>query len=83
MGYTSKKLSLAEARYPITKMECLAVVWGIKRFKLYLAGKRFNMQTDHKPLNYLKDGAYQNNRVFRWDIPGKDNVGADLWSRTF
>ena len=30
VGYTSKKLSLAEARYPIIKKECLAVVWGIK-----------------------------------------------------
>ena len=81
-GYTSKKLSLAEAKYPIIEKECLAVVWGIRRFKLYVAGKRFTPQTDHKPLKYLKDAAYQNDRVFHWamavqeysfsveDIPG-------------
>ena len=37
VGYASKKLSLAEAKYPIIKKECLAVMWGIRRFKLYLA----------------------------------------------
>ena len=61
---------------------------GIRHFKLYLAGKRFTLQTDHKPLKYLKDAAYQNYRVFRWamavqeysfcveDIPSKENFGA-------
>ena len=92
--YASKKLNLTEARYPIIEKECLAVVWGIKRFKLYLAGRRFTLQTDHKPLKYLKDALYQNDRVFRWavavqdysfrvqDIPGKENIGADFLSRT-
>ena len=47
IGYASKKLSLAESKYPIIKKECLTVVWGIRRFKLYLAGKRFTLQTDH------------------------------------
>ena len=94
IGYASKKLNLTEARHPIIETECLAVVWGIKRFKLYLAGRRFTLQTDHKPLRYLKDAVYQNDRGFRWevtvqeysfrvgDIPGKENVGADFLSRT-
>ena len=94
VGYASKKLNLTEARYPIIEKECLAVVWGIKRFKLYLAGRRFTLQTDHKPLKYLKDVSYQNDRVFRWavgvqeysfrveDIPGRENIGADFLSRT-
>ena len=94
VGYASKKLNLTEARYPIIEKECLAVVWGIKRFKLYLAGRRFTLQTDHKPLKYLKDASYQNDRVFRWavavqeysfrveDIPERENIGADFLSRT-
>ena len=57
VGYASKKLNLAEAKYPIIEKECMAVVWGIRRFKLYLAVKRFTLQTDHKPLKYLKDAA--------------------------
>ena len=94
VGYASKKLSLAEAKYPIIEKECLTVVWGIRCFKLYLAGKRFTLQTNHKPLKYLKDAAYQNDCVFHWaiavqeysfreeDIPGKENIGADFWSQT-
>ena len=53
-------------------------MWGIKRFKLYLAGKRSTFLTD-KPLKYLKDADYQNDRVE--DIPMKENVAADFWSR--
>ena len=94
IGYASKKLGLAEAKYPIIEKECLAVAWGIRHFKLYLAGKRFTLQTDHKPPKYLKDAAYQNNHVFLWtmtvqeysfrveDIPSKENIGADFWSQT-
>ena len=94
VGYASKKLSLAEAKYPIIEKGCLAVMWGIRRFKLYLAGKRFTLQTDHKPLKYQKDADFQNDCVFRWamalqkysfrveDIPGKENIGPDFWSRT-
>ena len=94
VGYAIKKLSPAEVKYPIIEKECLAVVWGIEHFKLYLAGKRFALQTDHKPLKYQKDAVYQNECVFRWamvvqeyffhveDIPGKENIGADFWSRT-
>ena len=66
VGYASKKLTLAEAKYPIIEKGCLAVMRGIRRFKLYLAGKRFTLQTDHKPLKYLKDAVYQNDCVFRW-----------------
>ena len=67
---------------------------SFRRFRLYLAGKRFTLETDHKPLKYLKDAAYQNDCVFHWvmvvqeysfrveDIPGKENIGADFWSRT-
>ena len=68
VGYASKKLNLTEARYPIIEKKCLAVVWCIKRFKLYLAGRRFTLQTDHKPLKYLKEASYQNDQVFRWAV---------------
>ena len=86
VGYASKKLSLTEAKYPIIEKESLAVVWGIRCFKLYLAGKRFTLQADHKPLKCLKNAAYKNDRVFHWeravqeysfcveDIPGKDKI---------
>ena len=60
------------ARYPITEKKCLAVVYVIKRFKLYLISRRFTLQTDHKPLKYLKDAVYQNDRVIRWALTARN-----------
>ena len=55
-----------QAKYHIIEKEYLAAVWGIRCLKLYLAGKRIILETDHKPLKYLNDAAYQNDREFCW-----------------
>ena len=49
VGYASKKLNLTDARYPIIGKECLAVVWGIKRSKLYLAGDGLSSRRTRSP----------------------------------
>ena len=48
--YASRKLSYTESRYTQFERECLAVKWACERFQLYLIGRRFEIQTDHKPL---------------------------------
>ena len=53
IAYGSKKLSSAEQKYSTIEKECLAIVWGILKFHLYLAGKPFVLQTDHRPLSFL------------------------------
>ena len=91
--YGSKKLSNAERNYSTIEKECLAIVWGVKRFHLYLYGVRFVLQTDHEPLKYMNSAKFVNGRLMRWAmflqsynikieaIKGKDNVGADYLSR--
>ena len=93
VAYASKKLAPAETKYSTIEKECLGIVWGITKFRLYLAGKPFILQTDHQPLAYINKTKYQNDRIMRWalalqgydytvqDIPGKDNVAADYLSR--
>ncbi|KAK7096352.1 hypothetical protein V1264_005654 [Littorina saxatilis] len=93
VSYASRKLSGAEKNYSTMEKECLAIVWGVKKFELYLQGVKFVLQTDHKPLTYLNSAKFVNNRIMRWvmylqnfdmrveSIKGSDNVGADFLSR--
>ena len=64
--YASKKLSSAERNYSTIEKECLAVVWGIKRFHLYLYGVPFVLQTDHELLKYMNSAKFANGRLMRW-----------------
>ena len=91
--YASKKLGDREKRYHTMEKECMAIVFGIKKFVNYLYGTEFVLQTDHQPLAYLDKSKFESNRNMRWAmylqsfrmrveaIKGKDNVGADYLSR--
>ena len=91
--YASRKLSSSERNYSTIERECLALVFGTCKFQMYLFGREFVLETDHKPLVYLSSMKGQNSRLMRWAlclapfrfrivyIPGCDNVGADILSR--
>ncbi|XP_047484209.1 uncharacterized protein LOC125035941 [Penaeus chinensis] len=91
--YASRKLLDREAKYAAIEMECLAIVWAIQKFKVYLYGRDFILQTDQQPLVYLKNMKNTNGRLMRWAlalqcysftveyIKGSENVGADILSR--
>ena len=46
----SRTVTSAESRYSVTESELLAVVFAMKKLKLYLQGKQFQIIVDHKPL---------------------------------
>ena len=93
VSYASKKLLDRETRYSVIEKECYAIVWAVQKFKCYLYGKEFILETDHKPLVYLNTAKVANARLMRWalalqpykfrfeGIKGKENVGADFLSR--
>ena len=92
MAYASKKLASAETNYLTSEKECLGIAWDITKFRLYLAGKPFILQTDHQPVAYTNKTKHQNDHIMRWasslqghdytvqNIPGKDDVAADYLS---
>lgn len=51
--FASKSLSDGEKRFSQTEKEALSLVWAVERFKLYLLGIQFELETDHKPLETI------------------------------
>ncbi|CAH8842890.1 unnamed protein product [Trichobilharzia szidati] len=92
--YASRVLTLAEQKYSTVEKECLAIVWALEKWRPYLIGRRFHIETDHKPLQWLKTARDPRGKLSRWmlrlqeydftigHIPGKENVIADYLSRS-
>lgn len=53
VSYASKSLTETERRYAQTEKEALALVWAVEKFQIYLLGIRFELETDHKPLEAI------------------------------
>lgn len=91
--YASRALTDVEKRYSQTEKEALGLVWACERFHQYIYGKRFDLVTDHKPLEVIYSTKSKPcARIQRWvlrmqpyeyrvvHIPGPQNV-ADPLSR--
>ncbi|GFO13239.1 Zinc finger protein [Plakobranchus ocellatus] len=93
VAYASKKLTDRERKYSVTEREALAIVWGVKKFSLYLYGTVFTLQTDHGALQFLNAAKFDSPRIMKWALSlqeynfdvqyskGCENVGADYLSR--
>lgn len=51
--FASQALQGGQKNYSTAKRELLAIIFALKRWKHYLFGKRFRVETDHKALTYL------------------------------
>ncbi|GBM24969.1 Retrovirus-related Pol polyprotein from transposon 17.6 [Araneus ventricosus] len=96
IAYASRTLTPTESRYAQIEKEALAVVWGCEKFRDYLTGMHFKIETDHKPLipifskKNLDDLSPRLQRIklrmmkFSYTIahiPGKELFAADALSR--
>ena len=93
ISFASRKLQPREIAYSTIEKECLALVWAVEKFQMYLYGAEFVLETDHHPLAHIMKAKMKNNRVMRWAlclqpfrfvvkaIKGSENYGADFLSR--
>ena len=91
--YISRKLLERECNYPIIEKECLAIVFALHHFSKYLLINSFIIQSDHKPLTFLKMNKTKNARLLRYalslqpfafkvePIKGTENCISDILSR--
>ena len=73
VAFASRKLNTCERRYSQLDKEGLSVVFGVCKFHKYLEGRRFRIQTDHKPLLGLLGAdrpipVMSSPRVQRWAV---------------
>lgn len=53
ISYISRGLSDVEKRRHCNELECLALVWALKKFRPYVYGKRFKVETDSSAVKWL------------------------------
>ena len=93
VSFASRTLCDSEIKYSVIEKELLAIAWGVKEFRHYIYGKKFTVETDHKPLVAFRSmqdtsevierlkgklGAYDFEIKY---IKGRSNYVADALSR--
>jgi hypothetical protein len=93
IAFGGRALAPREQKYSVSERECLAVVEGIRQYRIYLATAHFKVVTDHFSLQYLKTMRDLNGRLGRWALflqgydfdisyrAGRLNTAADGLSR--
>jgi hypothetical protein len=88
----SRVITPAEQRYTTCELELMAIVYALRKFRVYIYGHKVTLNTDHKSLIFLKKCVVTSNRVARWlleveqweleirHIKGVDNTLADVLS---
>ena len=95
IAYFSHKLLPREVNYSTVEKECLAIKKATHALRVYLLGRKFTVQTDHRALEWLNRLKDNNARLTRWSLalqpydfvvkyrPGNTNGNADGLSRAF
>ncbi|KII60525.1 Retrovirus-related Pol polyprotein from transposon 17.6 [Thelohanellus kitauei] len=65
ISFASRVSTKAEMNYSTFEREILVIVFGVRKFRTYLLGRDFVIQTDHNPLKYIMGFNDAHNRKSR------------------
>lgn len=66
--YGGRSLRNSERRWPITELEGLAMIEGIRYYHIYLQDRPFTLVTDHAALQYIQNTKASTGRLSRWAL---------------
>lgn len=93
ISHASSTLTAAEKRYHINHLECLSIIWAIKKYRYILEDIHFTLRTDSRALLWLQKHKDTKTKLMRWSLllqeyhftvehcPGKENQLPDYLSR--
>ena len=62
--FLSRKLLPRKQKYAAVELECLAIVWAVQALQVYLDGRKYVVETDHRALSYMQQMVNKNNRLW-------------------
>ena len=93
VSFASRTLNKSERNYSTAHKECLAVIYGVKKYRMYIEYSPFVVETDHQALKWLMSQKEPTGRLARWALElqeydieikyrkGSENQLADALSR--
>jgi transposase InsO family protein len=95
IAFASRTLTQQERKFSAYELECLAVLFGLDKFRGYVEHVEFDLETDNQALMWCLSHPRQLGRIARWvirfsafkfcihHIRGTQNVIADALSRMY
>lgn len=68
VAYFSQASTPAESRYHSFELETMAIIYALRRFRVYLEGVKFRIVTDCNSLKLTLEKKHMNPRIARWAL---------------
>lgn len=99
VAFMSRTLQGSELHYPAVAKEAMAIIEAVRKWRHFLAGRHFTLETDQRSVSFMFDNRkrtkIKNNKIQDWRLelasfsytvkyrPGRDNVAPDSFTRAF